>query len=110
MMEKISNEICQELEQYDENIFYIFKTDGLPLEHYIVFNFWYQEEHWSNNRADWMFIDTSITVVDKNVKRCLATVRKIEKETDYNRIASYYDDETLEWVFILNKDFLMEVE
>lgn len=109
-MTKINQMIIDELLTYSENVYYVIKPMGTDTDNYIVYNFWFEEDAWSNDTAEFLFVDVSIAVIDKDLKQCLKLVRKIEHKTDYNRIASYFDDDTMEWIFLLNKDFLVEVE
>lgn len=84
----------------DLDIFWIVKPK-CSVKDFIVFNYSIDDGLYSNDKPESYVVDSSILVSMSNLKELIKTVRNIERNTPFKRVASGQNIDTNNWEFIL---------
>ena len=107
MNEKVHNYLFDLISTHTNlDIFWIVKPKH-SLKDFIVFNYSIDDEAYSNDKPESYVVDSSILVSMSNLKELIKTVRTIEKNTPFKRVASGQNIDTNNWEFILYGCFEM---
>lgn len=101
--------IVNELKAFTPYVFHIRKPDNLNLDTtYITYNFTSYPMNFYNDTPHGELINVTINVVCADLKALLDFVEEIEKVTDYHRIASFYEENLKKYIFILEKEMVVD--
>ena len=101
--------IVNELKAFTPYVFHIRKPDNLNLDTtYITYNFTSYPMNFYNDKYHSELINVTINVVCADLQALLSFVEQIEKVTDYHRIASFYEENLKKYIFILEKEMVMD--
>ena len=101
--------IVNELKAFTPYVFHIRKPDNLNLDTtYITYNFTSYPINYYNDKHHSELINVTINVVCADLQTLLGFVEEIEKVTDYHRIASFYEENLNKYIFILDKEMVVD--
>ena len=101
--------IVNELKAFTPYVFHIMKPDNLNINTtYITYNFTCYPTNFYNDKHHSEVINVTINVVCGDLQSLLSFVEEIEKVTDYHRIASFYEENLEKYIFILDKEMVMD--
>ena len=101
--------IVNELKVFTPYVFHIRKPDNLNLDAtYITYNFTSYPTNFYNDNYQSEIINVTINVVCADLQTLLSFVEQIEKVTDYHRIASFYEENLKKYIFILDKEMVVD--
>ena len=101
--------IVNELKAFTPYVFHIRKPDNLNIDTtYITYNFTSYPMNFYNDKYHSELINVTINVVCGDLQSLLSFVEQIEKATDYHRIASFYEENLKKYIFILDKEMVID--
>lgn len=101
--------MINELKAFTPYVFHVRKPDNLNIDTtYITYNFTSHPTNFFNDNYHSEFINVTINVVCADLQSLLSFVEEIEKVTDYHRIASFYEENLKKYIFILDKEMIVD--
>ena len=101
--------MINELKAFTPYVFHIRKPDNLNIDTtYITYNFTSYPINFYNDNYHSEVINVTINVVCADLQSLLGFVEEIERVTDYHRIASFYEENLKKYIFILEKEMVMD--